>query len=154
MSRLATQRSIAVLGALISILAGVALAMPQDPDGLRDMCTDSMRATASASAEAMAVIESQTQAELNSLAATSAPASKYFRAILGGVERVEKEQNRALAKMNKEADKCIAKLNRLDAEPTRGEFVEDVRTESRLVIGDAGYAAIDGMHALLAGLLF
>ena len=84
-----------------------------------------MRATASASAEAMAVIESQTQAELNSLAATSAPASKYFRAILGGVERVEKEQNRALAKMNK------AEL--LEAAQAAGIAVPDDATKAQIV---------------------
>lgn len=148
-----TRRWAVAIGA-VAVVAAVAWAAAPDPDSIRDNCTDAMQAYADEAQAAIEQIEMESDAQLNALDNTPAPASRYYRIMLTAVERIEKEQGKAIAKINKEADKCLARLQRLNANQNSLDFVEQVRTSTHAQTGDAGFLAIEGMHDVLSNLLF
>ncbi len=136
---------VAGLTAVLGIAVAVVMAAPQQsPAEIAAACIGEMGRTSDAAQDAIILIDCR--GEFTELDARDSYESKYFHAAGNCSAQIEKLMVQAFARLDRTGDKCIAKLERLNANPAIISEVEIALDTERAAVGGVALVRISATY--------
>ncbi len=146
---------IGVLLGMTLLAVGVPAAPSGDPSEIRDACVLAISTIESSNRAVIDALSIEAQVEFGELHISDVPpGADYYFILARYAVKMEKEASKNIARANKEAGKCVSRLQRIGAAQGFIDDVVEMRDNSTSSIRGWSYSQMQTMDYLLGELIY